>query len=107
MARITYVAHDGTAHPVEVPDGVSLMEGAVQNSVPGIDGDCGGNAACATCHIYVPEDWRTRTGPAGETELSMLDMAEGFRPEASRLACQIIASTLLDGLHVDMPATQH
>jgi 2Fe-2S ferredoxin len=107
MARITYVEHDGTAHGVEVADGVSLMEGAVQNGVPGIDGDCGGNAACATCHIYVPLDWQARTGQPGDMELAMLDMAVGFDAETSRLACQIKASALLEGLRVDMPVSQH
>jgi 2Fe-2S ferredoxin len=107
MARISYVEHDGTVHVVEVADGVSLMEGAVQNGLPGIDGDCGGNAACATCHVYVPAAWRAAAGIAGEMELAMLDMAEGFQPDASRLACQILASPALDGLRLEMPETQH
>jgi 2Fe-2S ferredoxin len=107
MATITYVEHNGTAHPIEVPDGVSLMEGAVQNGVPGIDGDCGGNAACATCHIYVPADWMDRTGPRNENEEAMLDLADGYDAATSRLACQIHASADLDGLTVRMPETQH
>jgi 2Fe-2S ferredoxin len=107
MATITYVEHNGTAHKVEVADGVSLMEGALQNGVPGIDGDCGGNAACATCHIYVPAEWATETGSRSETEQDMLDLADSFDPETSRLACQIKASPALDGLTVRMPATQH
>ena len=107
MARITYVEHDGTAHEVEVADGLSLMEGATQNGVPGIDGDCGGNAACATCHIFVPQAWRATLGKLGDMEMAMLEMANGFDPASSRLACQIKVSTLLDGLVVDMPASQH
>jgi 2Fe-2S ferredoxin len=106
MARITYVEHDGTAHEVEVADGLSLMEGAIQNGVPGIDGDCGGNAACATCHVFVREAWRARLGRPGDMELAMVEMAQGFDPASSRLACQIKVSPLLDGLVVDMTETQ-
>ncbi len=106
MARITYVEHNGTAHDVEVADGVSLMEGALGNGVPGIDGDCGGNAACATCHVYVDTAWATKLSPISEMEEAMLDLADGRR-ETSRLACQIIASSAIDGMSVDMPETQH
>lgn len=106
MARITYLTADGTAYPVETADGVSLMEAAVSNGVPGIDGDCGGNAACATCHIYVPEDWRSLTGERGEMEAAMLEFADHVEP-GSRLGCQIVASAALDGLSVRMPAAQH
>ncbi len=107
MAHITYVEHDGTSHVVEVADGVSLMEGALSNGVPGIDGDCGGNAACATCHVFVAPTWLEKLGERSEMEVSMLELADEYRPETSRLACQIIASPLLDGMRVDMPATQH
>ncbi len=107
MAIITYVEFNGAEHPIDVPAGVSLMEGAVRNGVPGIDGDCGGNAACATCHVHVPADWMAKTGDAGENEIAMLDLADGYDPATSRLACQIMASDALDGLHVQMPATQH
>ena len=106
MAIITYVEHNGTQHRIDVPTGISLMEGALQNGVPGIDGDCGGNAACATCHVYVGEGWEAKTGSRSETEEAMLDLADGLEPN-SRLACQIIASDGLDGLVVTIPATQH
>ncbi len=106
MASITYVEFNGTPHKVEVPDGISLMEGALQNGVPGIDGDCGGNAACATCHVYVDADWAGKTGSRSEQEEAMLDLASDVRP-ASRLACQIFASGDVDGLVLHMPETQH
>lgn len=106
MATITYVEFNGKAHDVEVADGVSLMEGALGNGVPGIDGDCGGNAACATCHVYIAEGWEDRTGSRSENEEAMLDLADGLAAN-SRLACQIFASSALDGLTVHMPATQH
>ena len=106
MATITYVEHNGTEHTVEVADGVSLMEGALGNGVPGIDGDCGGNCACATCHVYIPAEWAARTGVRSETEEAMLDLADSITAD-SRLACQIFASAALDGLVVTMPATQH
>lgn len=106
MARITYVEHGGTAHEIEVADGVSLMEGALGAGLAGIDGDCGGNCACATCHVYVDAAWTTRTGSRGETEAAMLDLADCIQ-DNSRLACQIFASPELDGLVVTMPATQH
>jgi 2Fe-2S ferredoxin len=106
MARITYVEFNGTAHTVEVASGVSLMEGALGNGVPGIDGDCGGNAACATCHVYVDTAWADKTGTSSELEVAMLDLADG-KQDNSRLACQIFASDALDGLVVAMPETQH
>ena len=106
MTRITYVEHDGTAHEVEVANGLSLMEGAVQNDIPGIDGDCGGNAACATCHILIPAVWRPVTGAPGDMELAMLEMSNGFDAQASRLACQIRVSAQLEGLRLDMPEVQ-
>ncbi|KPF80531.1 hypothetical protein IP88_00185 [alpha proteobacterium AAP81b] len=106
MARITYIEHNGAEHVVEVPTGVSLMEGALQNGIPGIDGDCGGNAACATCHVYVEGDWLARTGERSENESAMLDLADGLE-DNSRLACQISASPELDGLVLRMPASQH
>jgi 2Fe-2S ferredoxin len=107
MAKIIYVEHSGARHEVEVPDGVSLMEGALQNGVPGIDGDCGGNAACATCHVFLSADALALTGERSEAELAMLELADEYDPASSRLACQIAASQALDGLVVRMPATQH
>lgn len=106
MAKITYVEFNGTSHDVEVPDGVSLMEGALQNGVRGIDGDCGGNAACATCHVYIADGWADKTGAITDMEEAMLDLADG-RQANSRLACQIHASAALDGLVLHMPETQH
>ncbi len=106
MATITYIEHNGKAHTVEVADGVSLMEGALGNGIPGIDGDCGGNAACATCHVYVAEDWLAKAGARTEAEEAMLDLADGLQPN-SRLACQIHASAAIDGMVVTMPETQH
>ena len=106
MAKITYVAHNGASTTVNVADGVSLMEGALQNGIGGIDGDCGGNAACATCHVYVADGWSDKTGTISETEEAMLDLADG-RQTNSRLACQIFASAALDGLVLNMPETQH
>ena len=106
MARITYVQHDDTDHVVDVTTGLSVMEGAVKNNIPGIDADCGGACACATCHVYVSADWLSRTGARTEMEKSMLEFAEGVEPN-SRLACQIKVSDELDGLVVRMPVSQH
>ncbi len=107
MARITYVEFGGTEHAVDLEDGMSLMEGALSNGIPGIDGDCGGNAACATCHVFVPPEWQAATGERSATEIEMLELADSFDPATSRLACQITAGPALDGLKVGMPETQH
>ena len=106
MPKITYIEFDGTEHVVEVKKGLSVMEGAIKNNVPGIDADCGGACACATCHVYVDEAWRGKTGEASAMEESMLDFAEGVEPN-SRLSCQIKVSDALDGLVVRMPESQH
>jgi 2Fe-2S ferredoxin len=106
MAKITYVAFNGATTTVDVADGVSLMEGALQNGISGIDGDCGGNAACATCHVYVADGWTDKTGEIADMEEAMLELADGRQPN-SRLACQIKASAALDGLVLHMPETQH
>ena len=106
MTKITYIEHDGTAHVIDVKNGLSVMEGAVKNNVPGIDADCGGACACATCHVYVDEEWRRRTGSASEMEISMLDFAENVQPH-SRLSCQIKVADDLAGLTVRMPESQH
>lgn len=106
MTKITYIEWNGTAHDVEAPDGENLMEAALNNSIPGIDGDCGGNAACATCHVYVDPAWQAVTGTVGELESEMLDLADG-REANSRLACQITARPELAGLILRMPETQH
>jgi 2Fe-2S ferredoxin len=108
MPRITFIGHDGTAHQVEAPAGLSLMRAAVNNNVPGIDADCGGECACATCHVYVDRSWLERTGlPApGSMEESMLSFAAVREPN-SRLSCQITMTEALDGLVVRMPEGQH
>ena len=106
MAKITYIEHSGTEHVIDVKPGQSVMEGAVKNNIPGIDADCGGACACATCHVYVDEAWREKTGSASVMEESMLDFANELQPN-SRLSCQIIVSDALDGLIVRMPADQH
>lgn len=108
MPRITYIEHDGTAHTVQVPTGKSVMQGAVDNNVPGIDADCGGECACATCHVYIDPAWLDRIGlpRAGSQEASMLSFAAVTQPD-SRLSCQLQVSNALDGLVVRMPEGQH
>ena len=106
MPKITYIEHDGTAHTVDVDEGLSVMEGAINNMVPGIDADCGGACACATCHVYIDPAWEHLTGERGESEASMISFANGVEAN-SRLSCQIKASAELDGLVVRMPAGQH
>jgi 2Fe-2S ferredoxin len=83
MAKITYIEHDGTEHAIDVKTGLSVMEGAVKNNIPGIDADCGGACACATCHVYVDEDWLDKTGARSAMEESMLDFAEACRRTAA------------------------
>ena len=108
MPKVTYIEYDGTAHEVEVPVGLSIMRGAVTNGVPGIDADCGGECACATCHVYVDPAWTERIGrPQPESmEESMLSFAAAAEPN-SRLSCQITMTAALDGLVVRMPEGQH
>ena len=106
MAKITYIEHNGTEHAIDVKTGLSVMEGAVKNNIPGIDADCGGACACATCHVYVDPTWLDKTGDRSAMEESMLDFAEGVQ-ENSRLSCQIKVSDELDGLVVTMPESQH
>ena len=106
MAQITYASHDGTERTLEVKTGLTVMEGAVKNNVPGIDADCGGACACATCHVYVDEAWTDKVGPASAMEESMLDFAEGVKPN-SRLSCQIKVNDALSGLRVTTPESQH
>ena len=106
MAKITYIEHDGTEHAVEVKPGLSVMEGAIRNRIPGIDADCGGACACATCHVYVDDAWSEKTGEASAMEESMLDFAEAVE-DNSRLSCQIKVTDALDGLVVTMPESQH
>jgi 2Fe-2S ferredoxin len=105
MVTITYIESNGEKHVLNVETGLSVMQGAVNNNVPGIDADCGGACACATCHVYVDPDWKVRTGEQNELEESMLEFAENVRPN-SRLSCQIKVTEELDGLIVHMPASQ-
>ncbi len=105
MAKITYIEHTNKKHIVEVPNNMSVMEGAVQNNIPGIDADCGGSMACATCHVYIDEKWFDKLKKKDEGEEDMLDMA--YQPNKfSRLSCQLIVSNELDGLILKMPSKQ-
>ena len=105
MAKIKYIEHNGNQHEIDVANGLSVMEGAVQNDIPGIDADCGGGMACATCHVYVNEDWIDKLPAKEDGEEDMLDMA--FEPKNnSRLSCQITVSDELDGLVLSIPSKQ-
>ena len=105
MAKITYIEHTGKSHTINVENGLTVMEGAVQNDIPGIDADCGGGMACATCHVYVKEDWYEKLPKKEMGEDDMLDQA--YEPNSSsRLSCQIMVSDDLDGLSVYMPEKQ-
>lgn len=106
MPTVTYIEHDGTEHRIDLEEGHSVMRGAVDNGVPGIDADCGGECACATCHVYVEEPWLAQTGTPGEQEASMLSFAATAQPN-SRLSCQITMTSALDGLVVRLPEAQH
>ena len=106
MPKIRYVDHDGKEREVEVAEGLSVMEGAVKNLVPGIDADCGGACACATCHVYVDEAWLSKLDPKSDMEETMLDFAQELQPN-SRLSCQIKVTPELDGLTVKTPKSQH
>ncbi len=105
MTKITYITHDSKTHEIDVQNGLTVMEGAVQNDIPGIDADCGGGMACATCHVYVKEEWLDKLPKKEDGEDDMLDMA--FEPKQnSRLSCQLIVSDDLDGLVVNIPSKQ-
>ena len=105
MPKITYISEDNETNTVEVQNGLTVMEGAIQNDIPGIDADCGGGMSCATCHVYVDENWLDKLPQKEDGEEDMLDMA--FEPKKnSRLSCQIIVSDELDGLIVNTPSKQ-
>ncbi|MFC0386076.1 2Fe-2S iron-sulfur cluster-binding protein [Muricoccus vinaceus] len=106
MPDVIYVAHDGSERRVDVPAGRSVMLGAIQNGVRGIEAECGGCLACATCHVYVDPAWLDRLPPAGEDEEDMLENTAAERRPNSRLSCQITVEADLDGLRVAMPETQ-
>jgi len=105
MTKITYKDNLGATKTIEVENGLSIMEGAIQNDIPGIDADCGGSMACATCHVYVEEKWLNILPKAEEAEVDMIDMA--YEPKKnSRLSCQLIVSDELEGLIVTTPPKQ-
>ena len=105
MPKITYISEDNKTNTVEVQNGLTVMEGAIQNDIPGIDADCGGGMSCATCHVYVDENWLDKLTQKEDGEEDMLDMA--FEPKKnSRLSCQLIVSDELDGLIVNTPSKQ-
>ena len=105
MTKITYIENNGKSHQIDVANGLTVMEGAVQNNISGIDADCGGSMACATCHVYVKEDWFNRLPKKENGEEDMIDMA--YEPNKfSRLSCQISVTDEIDGLVVDLPKKQ-
>jgi ferredoxin, 2Fe-2S len=106
MPKVTFIAFSGAERTVEVPEGTTLMRAATDNNVRGIDGDCGGNCACATCHVYVDAGWRDRVGARNPAEEDMLNCVAELR-DNSRLACQINLTESLDGLIVSLPEAQH
>ena len=105
MSKITYIDSSGNSKTINIANGLSVMEGAIQNNIPGIDADCGGGMACATCHVYVKEEWLNKLNKPEDAEQDMIDMA--FEPKKnSRLSCQLIVSDKLDGLIVTTPSKQ-
>ena len=105
MTKITYITHDSKTHEIDVQNGLTVMEGAIQNDIAGIDADCGGSMACATCHVYVKDEWFNKISSKTDGEDDMLDQA--YEPKKnSRLSCQIVVSDELDGLIVNLPEKQ-
>ena len=105
MPKINYIEHGGKKHTIEVANGLTVMEGAIQNNIPGIDADCGGSMACATCHVYVKEEWFNKLPKKEDGEEDMLDMA--YEPNKfSRLSCQLTVSDNLEGMIVNLPEKQ-
>ena len=105
MAKITYIEHSGKPHTIQVQNGLTVMEGAVQNNIPGIDADCGGSMACATCHVYVKEEWFNKLPKKEDGEEDMLDMAYETN-KFSRLSCQLTVSDRLEGMIINLPEKQ-
>jgi 2Fe-2S ferredoxin len=105
MVKITFTDHEGTSRTVEADIGATVMETAIKNDIPGIEAECGGACACATCHVYVDEAWLEKTGGPSPMEEDMLDFGYDVRPN-SRLSCQIKVTAELDGLHVTTPERQ-
>ena len=106
MAKITYIEHNGTKHEIDVANGMTVMEGARDNNIPGIEADCGGACACSTCHVYIDPEWVEKIPAKDDMEADMLDFA--WQPDAarSRLTCQLKVTDALDGLIVQMPEKQ-
>lgn len=105
MGSITFIEHNGTQHTVDLEPGKSLMQIALDNGIPGIDADCGGECACGTCHVIVESNYIKITGSATDDELQMLDLTPE-RSDTSRLACQIISTDAMDGLIALLPEFQ-
>ena len=105
MAKIKYIEHNGKEHEIEVSSGLTVMEGAIKNNIPGIDADCGGACACATCHVYINQDWVEKLNPKEDTEEDMLDFAFDVK-DNSRLSCQISVTDELNGLIVNLHEKQ-
>jgi len=106
MPKITYIEHTGKEHTIDVPTGLSVMEGARDNNVPGIEADCGGACACSTCHVYVDEAWVDKLPPKDDMESDMLDFAWQPDERRSRLTCQVKVTDDMDGLVVHLPEKQ-
>tara|TARA_B100001123_G_scaffold376801_1_gene443744 strand:- start:109 stop:429 length:321 start_codon:yes stop_codon:yes gene_type:complete len=105
MPKVTYIDSSGNKKTIDIPNGLTVMEGAIQNKIPGIDADCGGSMACATCHVYVKEEWFNKLPKIEDGEQDMIDMA--FEPKKnSRLSCQLVVSDEMDGLIVTTPSKQ-
>ena len=107
MPSVTYIEHNGTEHKLEVSDGDSVMQGAVNNMLEGIVAECGGGLACATCHCYVDDAWIDRVGPPSEAEVQMLEFTAREKKAGSRLSCQINVTDALNGLVVHLPESQY
>jgi 2Fe-2S ferredoxin len=106
MTKVTFIEHNGKEHTIDAADGLTLMEAATKNMIPGIDADCGGACACATCMVYVPEEWADKLEAKEDMEETMLDFCE-HTAENSRLSCQIKITPALAGIRVTMPESQH
>ena len=106
MPKVTFIQPDGQSQTIDIPVGLSVMEGAIKENIKGIDADCGGACACATCHVHVAPEWAEKIAAKEEIEQTMLDFA--IEPsETSRLSCQLKMTEALDGLVVRIPKTQH
>ncbi len=105
MTIIKFIEHSGTEHEIDIPNGLTIMEGATKNKIPGIDADCGGACACATCHVYIDEKWIEKIPQKEDSEEDMLDFAFEVK-DNSRLSCQVTVNDELEGLVVNIPEKQ-